>query len=219
MSDLVGWGLLSLRVAVLASIFGAAIAVPIAFVSARRRRWWISVMDAMLTVPLLLPPTVLGFALIVVLGRHGPIGWLVREVSGTTLLFTEAAAVIAATIVALPLIYLPAKSAFRAIDSELEDTARLWGASNWTLFWLISMPMARKGIIAGLVLGFARALGEFGATVMVLGIQGEQGKRTLPIAIWLDCSEGKYTDAWPAVLVLGLISVVVVSMYNRFMHL
>ncbi|MGN6505871.1 MAG: molybdate ABC transporter permease subunit [Tepidisphaeraceae bacterium] len=213
MSELLGWAGLSLRIAVMAVCLAAVVSIPVAFFTARRRSRWLSPLETLLVLPLVLPPTVAGYFLVVLLGRYGPIGWLTRSMIGHTLLFTEPAAVIAATIVVLPLIYLPTKSAFAEIDPELLDNARLLGASTARLFWHVSLPLGRRGIGAGLVLAFARALGEFGATVMVLGIHGQM--RTLPIAIYLDYESGDSGHAWPAIGVLLGISLMTMAVYNR----
>ena len=213
MSDLIGWAGLSLRIATAAVLIAACVCIPIAFFAARRRSRWLSVLETLLVLPLVLPPTVAGYFLVVLLGRFGPIGWATRHLIGHTLLFTEPAAVIAATVVILPLIYLPTKSAFSEIDKELVDNARLLGANGPRVFWHVSLPLARRGIGAGLVLGFARALGEFGATVMVLGIHGQT--QTLPIAIYLDYESGDAAHAWPAIGILLAISLVTMAIYNR----
>ena len=115
--------------------------------------------------------------------------------------------------VALPLLYLPAKAAFANVDRELEDLARLLGANPLQQFWHVSLPLARRGIASGLLLAFARALGEFGATIMVLG--DLPGQRTLPIAIYNDYVSGDIAAAWPGVVALSAISLAVVFFYNR----
>jgi molybdate transport system permease protein len=121
--------------------------------------------------------------------------------------------VIAALVVALPLLYLPAKAAFVSVDRELEDVARLLGAGKWRTFWQISLPLAKRQIAAGLFLAFARALGEFGATLMVLG--DLSGHRTLPIVIYDATAGSDYGQAIPAVLTLSAVSLVVVLVFNR----
>jgi molybdate transport system permease protein len=200
---------LSLRVAGTASLLAMAIAVPLAWVSARRRFAGKSVLEAVLLLPLVLPPTVIGYALIVLLGRHGLLGgWLEGS-----LLFRIEGAILAATVVALPLIYLPTRAAFASVDREMEDIARLMGASRAQTFWHVSLPMARRGIASGLMLGFARGLGEFGATVMVLGVQ--PGRLTLPISIYRDYERGTLAAALPAVLLLTAVSLAIVLLYNR----
>ena len=182
---------LSLEVAALATALAAAAAVPLAWAvasGARRRRGRGAgplprVAEAAVLLPLVLPPTVVGYAGVLALGRHGPAGWL-----GVPLVFTLPGAVLAATLVALPLVYLPARAAFEALEPELLDAARQLGAERGALLRHVALPMARGGIAAGLVLGFARALGEFGATLMVFGWQ--PGRTTLPIAIYAAFERG-----------------------------
>jgi len=157
---------------------------------------------------------VVGYGLIVLLGRRGWIGSMIaRHLNGYTILFRPEGAVIAALVVALPLLYLPAKAAFVSVDRELEDVARLLGAGRWRTFWQISLPLARRQIAAGLLLAFARALGEFGATLMVLG--DLSGRRTLPIVIYDATAGADYGQAIPAVLTLSAVSLVVVLIFNR----
>jgi molybdate transport system permease protein len=206
--------LFSLEVATGATILAAALAIPLAYVLARRRFTGKSVFEAFLTVPLVLPPTVIGYGLIVLLGKHGWIGGTIaRWFGGYTILFRPEGAVIAALVVAIPLLYLPARAAFASVERELEEVAKLLGASRWLIFWHVNLPLARKQIAAGLLLAFARALGEFGATVMVLGDLA--GRRTLSISIF-DATAGQdYGQALPAVLALSAVSLLVVFIYNR----
>jgi molybdate transport system permease protein len=207
-------GLFSLEIASSATALAALIAIPLAYVLCRRQFVGKSLLEALLTIPLVLPPTVVGYALIVLLGRRGILGaFIARWTSGYTILFRPEGAIVAALVVAFPLLYLPAKAGFASIDRELEDVARLLGAGRWRTFWQVSLPMAQRQIAAGLLLAFARALGEFGATMMVLG--DIPGRRTLPIVIY-DATAGQDdAQAWPAVLALAALSFLVVLIYNR----
>ncbi|MGA2233366.1 MAG: molybdate ABC transporter permease subunit [Tepidisphaeraceae bacterium] len=206
--------LFSLGIALMAAVFAALFAIPVAYALARKRFWGKSFLEALLTVPLVLPPTVVGYGLIVLMGRRGVVGQFVsRWFGGYTVLFRPEGAVLAAFVVALPLLYLPAKAAFVGVERELEDVAKLLGAGRWRTFWQVSLPLARRQIAAGLLLAFARALGEFGATIMVLGDLA--GRRTLPIVIF-DATNGQdYQAALPAVAALGAVSLAVVLLYNR----
>ncbi len=201
--------LLSLQIACAATVIALLIAIPLAYRISRRPFVGRSILEALLTVPLVLPPTVVGYLLIASLGADSMIGrWL-----DYSIVFTIQGAILAASVVAFPLIYLPARAAFTAIDAELEDAARVMGASRLQLFWHVGLPLARRGIAGGVLLGFARALGEFGATVMVLGIQPK--KLTLPISVYLDYEQGDLARAWPAVMVMLGVSLVVVTIHNR----
>lgn len=204
---------LSIRIAVLATIVVALIGVPLAYLTARRRFAGRSVLEALIILPLVLPPTVVGYFILVVLGARSPIGRALRDGFDYSFLFNWHGAVIASAVVSLPLVYLPARSAFASIEPELIDIARLTGASKLSTFWHVSLPLASKGIASGLMLAFARALGEFGATVMVMGDQTKQ--RTLPISIWNDYVGGQMADAAPAVILLSAVSLGVVLLYNR----
>lgn len=205
--------LLSLKVACWATAVVTLLAVPLAYAMARRDFRGKSLLEALLLVPLVLPPTVLGYFLLSMLGMRGPIGKLLRDTLDHSLLFHWHGAVVAAVVVALPLVYLPAKAGFAAVERELEEVARLLGASPAQVFWHVSLPIARRGIGSGLLLGFARALGEFGATMMVLG--NLPGRQTLPISIYSDYEAGEMARAVPAVAALTAVSLVVVVLYNR----
>ena len=171
--------------------------------------------DGILTAPLVLPPTVVGFFLLLLLGKYGPIGKFLR-LFDITVIFTWYAAVIAATVVAFPLMYKTALGAFQQIDTNLLASARTLGATEWQVFWRILLPLARPGLISGVLLAFARALGEFGATLMLAGsIPGKT--QTVPIAIFFAAESGDMTEAmlWVSVmLVLSLSIVVGVNYWN-----
>ena len=216
--------LLSLKIAVVATALTTLVAVPLAFVMAGRRRFFgKSVVEGLLLVPLVLPPTVVGYLIILLLGANG---WLTSWAHARfdySIMFRFEGAVIAAAVVALPMLYMPAKAAFAGIDADLVDTAVVMGATRLQLFRHVSLPLARRGIAAGLLLAFARALGEFGATVMVFGRQlsfAEDGRirfdrDTLPIAIYNAYEGGEPAAAAPAVVVLLITSLALVWAYNR----
>jgi molybdate transport system permease protein len=205
--------IISLRVSLGATIVTTLIGVPLAYWLARRRFAGRVVIETLLTLPLVLPPTVVGYLLIWFFGVRGWGGWALQHLFGVRLILSEAGAVVAATVVSLPLLFLPAKSAFASVDPELEDIGRLMGANRWQIFWHVSLPLARRGIASGLLLAFARALGEFGATVMVLG--DISGHRTLPISIYSDFLSGEGHAAIPAVILLSVVSLLVIWFYNK----
>ena len=208
MSELWSAMWLSVRVAGCATAVVAGVGVPLAFWLARARFVGRSLVEGVLLMPLVLPPTVVGYLLVWGLGREG-----LGRALGRSVLFTVGGAVAAAAVVALPLLLVPAKGAFASIDGELEDLALLLGANRAQVFWHVSLPLARRSIGSGLMLAFARALGEFGATVMVLGDM--EGRRTLPISIYSSYVDGELGKAWPAVLLLSWVSLLVVLVYNR----
>jgi molybdate transport system permease protein len=172
------------------------------------------VLDAILTFPLVLPPTVVGFILLLIIGKNGFIGKLLSYF-GISIIFTWYATVIAAAIVAFPLMYRTCSGAFAQIDRNLLNAARTLGASEWKLFWKVAVPLAFPGIASGTMLAFARALGEFGATLMVAGsIPGKT--QTIPIAIYFAVEAGDNNTAIMWVLLIFIISLVVLVLTEKW---
>ncbi len=170
---------LSLRVTALATLVIVAAGLPLAFVLARRSFRGRTALEVLTTLPLVLPPSVTGYYLLRALGRDNP---LMREL-GLNVLFTWQAAVIAATVVGLPLFVQAARAAIASVDPALENAARTLGSSELEVMWRVTLPLARRGLLAGVLLAAARALGEFGATLMVAGnIPGRT--QTLPLAVY-----------------------------------
>lgn len=199
--------MLTLRVATLATIFSSIFGISLAWFIAHKRFYGRSVVDVLCALPLVLPPTVLGYYLIVLLGRRGLIGsWLADM--GIQVMFSWQGAVIAATVVVFPLIYKSAKAAFESVDHSLEQAARTLGATELRIFFNISIPLAWRGIIAGVVLAFARGMGEFGATLMLAGnIVGQT--QTLSLAIYDAFQAGNDAKATVLVLITSLLCMVV----------
>ena len=155
--------------------------------------------------PMVLPPTVIGFFLIVIFGKNSIAGQAIEWLFKQPIIFTWWAAVIASTVVAFPLMYQSAKSGFQGVNLDIEEAARVDGASEWKVFLFISIPLASKALISGSILSFARALGEFGATLMFAGnIPGET--QTIPTAIYIAIDSGNMQMAW-----LWVISIVIIS--------
>ena len=174
---------LTLKVAGWATAINAVLGVAVGWLLARKRFVGRDFLDAVLTLPLVLPPTVLGYYLLVVIGKRGLLGGWLQSSFGINLIFTWQGAVIAATIVAFPLILRSVRTAFESVDPQLEKAARVLGLSEWAVFFRVTLPMAWPGVLAGILLVFARALGEFGATLMVAGsIPGRT--QTLSIAVY-----------------------------------
>lgn len=193
--------LLSLKVAAMATTAAAIIGVACARLLTRLRFTGKEAVETALLLPMVLPPTVLGFGLLLVLGRNGPF----ESVFGTNLLFTWWAAVIASAVVAFPLVYQNAKAAFEKVDPDQENAARTTGAGEARVFFTVSLPLAWPGIMSGLVLAFTRALGEFGATLMVAGnIPGKT--LTVPMVIYFAVESGDYATATPLVAIVLLLS-------------
>ncbi len=205
--------LLSLIVASSATVLAALVAIPLAHRLSRAHFRGQSAIETILTLPLVLPPTVVGYALVVLFGARGLLGSWLSDAFGYTPLFRVEGAVLAAAVVSFPLLYLPAKSAFRAIDPQMIEMAALLGASRTQTFWHVSLPVAANGIYGGIALCFARALGEFGATVMVFG--WNPGRLTMPIAVYSAYEQGDMSRALPIVLVLIGICFVLLALINR----
>ena len=205
---------LSIRVAVLATVLNAVIGIPLAYVLARRRFAGKTLVDLLVTLPLVLPPTVTGFYLIVLLGRRGWLGAPIYAATGWSIAFTWYAAVVAATVMALPLLVRTARAAIESVDRDLERAAHTLGRSEWRTALEVTLPLARNGIVAGLVLAFARALGEFGATLMLAGnIPGRT--TTVPLAIYTAVQTGESGEALGLVGILTLLSCVVLLIAGR----
>jgi molybdate transport system permease protein len=160
---------LSLRVASLATVVIVALGLPSGLVLARGRFPGKDLLAGLLLLPLVVPPTVLGYVLLQVFGRRGPLGGWLEHQLGVILVFHVSGAVIASTVAAFPLFLLPARSAFEGVDRALEDVARLLGRGEVSVFLTITLPLAWRGLAAGTVLAFVRALGDFGATLMLAG--------------------------------------------------
>ena len=182
---------LSVRVAVVATAANAVIGIPLAYLLARRRFAGRGLLDLLVTLPLVLPPTVTGYYLIVLLGRRGWLGAPLYALTGWSVAFTWWAAVVAATVMAMPLIVRTARAAIESVNPAYEKAAFTLGRSEWRTALEVTLPLARKGLLAGLVLAFARALGEFGATITFVGnIPGVT--QTVPSAIhtYIDTPNG-----------------------------
>jgi len=174
---------LTLKVAGWATAINLVLGVAAGWLLARRRFIGREFVDAVLTLPLVLPPTVMGYYLLVVIGKRGWLGHWLQQSFGVNLIFSWQGAVLAATIVAFPLVLKSARAAFESVDPQLEQAARVLGLNEWAVFFRVSVPMAWPGILAGTLLVFARSLGEFGATLMVAGsIPGRT--QTLSIAVY-----------------------------------
>ncbi len=199
---------LSLWVSASATLLATVVGVGLAYVLAKGRFRGRGLLEALATVPIVLPPTVLGYYLLTALGANSPFGQTWERWFGTPLVFTPTAAVIAASISALPFVVRTGRAALEEVDPRLEAVARVAGHREWKVALLVTLPVARRGLIAGVALGFARALGDFGATVMVAGnIPGHT--QTLPIAVYDYVQAGNDSAAATGALVLAGIAVVV----------
>lgn len=173
------------------------------------------VLDGIFTLPLVLPPTVMGFLLLIVLGVNRPVGKFLLQFLGIKIVFSWTATVIAAVVISFPLMYRSARSAFEQVDPNLIMAAKTLGLSDNRIFWTITMPLALPGVAGGGILAFARGLGEFGATAMIAGNIANE-TRTLPLAIYSEVAAGNMQTASSYVIIVLLISFIVVALTNYF---
>ena len=207
---------LSLKVAFWATIINLIIGVGSGYILARKNIWGKELIDTVLTLPMVMPPTVLGYYLLVLIGKNGFIGQWLEQYFNFNLIFTWQGAVIAATIVSFPLVFKPARAAFESLDSQLEQAARVLGISNAGVFLRITLPLAWRGILAGVLLAFARSLGEFGATLMVAGsIPGQT--QTLSIAVYEAVQSGDEHLANMLVLIISVVCIVLLLIISKLL--
>ncbi len=205
---------LTLKVATWATAINLLLGVAAGWLLARRRFIGREFVDAVLTLPLVLPPTVLGYYLLVVIGKRGWLGQWLQQAFGINLIFTWQGAVVAATIVAFPLVLRSARAAFETVDPQLEQAARVLGLNEWAVFFRVTLPMAWPGILAGVLLVFARSLGEFGATLMVAGsIPGRT--QTLSVAVYEAVQAGEDATANFLVAITSITCIVVLLAAGR----
>lgn len=173
------------------------------------------ILDGILTLPLVLPPTVIGFFLLIIFGVNRPIGKFLLEFLGVKIVFSWSATVIASVVIAFPLMYRSARGAFEQIDENFIMAGRTLGMSERKIFWKIIIPIALPGIASGGILAFARGLGEFGATAMIAGNIANK-TRTLPLAIYSEVAAGNMNLAFYYVLIVTIISFIIVVLTNYF---
>ncbi|MGE4298475.1 MAG: molybdate ABC transporter permease subunit [Desulfovibrionaceae bacterium] len=208
---------LTLKVAGLATLAALVSGLAAAYVLSRWRFPGRDVLDAVCTLPLVMPPTVLGYYLLVLIGRRGVFGQWLQATFGITLMFTWQGAVIAATVVAFPLVFKSARAALEGVGRQYEDAARTLGQGEWAVFLRVSLPLAFRGVLAGTMLAFARAMGEFGATLMVAGnLPGRT--QTLSLAVYSAVQAGKDDLANILVLVISVVCVAILVLTSRLLR-
>ncbi|ASK26546.1 molybdate ABC transporter permease subunit [Neisseria chenwenguii] len=209
--------LLSLKIAGTATLLNMVFGTAAGFLFARRRFVGRDFLDTVFTMPMVLPPTVLGYYLLVVFGRNGSVGVWLKETFNFNLIFTWQGAVAAAAAVTFPLVFKPARAAFEEVNPQLEQAARVLGLSEAAVFFRVSLPLAWRGILAGVLLAFARALGEFGATLMIAGsIPGQT--QTLSIAIYEAVQAGDDMLANGLVVLVSAVCVVILLAAGRLLR-
>lgn len=206
--------ILTLKIASISTIFVTILGIFIAYILAKREFTGKWLAEVLVTLPLVLPPTVTGYILVFLLGKNGIFGSIFTKITGSGILFTWQAAVIAAFVVSLPMMVKPATSAIGAVDRNVEEAACVLGRSEFETALYITLPLAKKGIIAGCVLSFARAIGEFGATLMVAGnIPGKTS--TMPLSIYGAYQAGNDELANLLVIVLVVISLITIAVTSK----
>jgi molybdate transport system permease protein len=209
---------LSLKVASVATLLALVAGVGLGWVFARKRFPGRSVLEAVCMLPLVLPPTVIGYAILVAAGRRSPLGSWLREHLDYSIIFSWHGAVVASAVVALPLVLKSASAAFAGVDRSLEAAASTLRQSPFSVFLRVTLPLAWPGILAGTLLAFARAMGEFGASLMVAGSIPKQ-TQTLSMAIYDAAQSGNDDLALLLVAVTSLLSITVLVLSNRFFSL
>ncbi|MBM7855070.1 molybdate transport system permease protein [Desulfohalotomaculum tongense] len=206
--------ILSIRVGLIAVLVVTCLGLPLARLMARRDFPGKNILEAIITLPMVLPPSVVGYGLLMLIGKNGILGKTLYNM-GITIIFTWWAAVLAATVVSFPLMYQSAGAAFKSVDVNYEKAARTLGAGEVRIFFTVTLPLALPGIIAGVVLSFARAMGEFGATLMVAGnIPGQT--QTMPLAIYFAVEAGDNATARALVTIITVFSFAVIYCVNRW---
>ena len=204
---------ISIKTSLLSTIITLIIGVPIAYVIATRNSKFKGLIDGLITLPLVLPPTVVGFFLLLLCGKNGPIGIFLKNTFDITLIFSWPATVISAIVVSFPMIYRTTRSSFEQIDTNIISAARTLGLSEFKIFYKIAVPITYPGIIGGIVLTFARAMGEFGATLMLAGnIPGKT--QTMPLAIFFAVEGGDMKQAMLWVLIIIIFSFSMILLMN-----
>jgi molybdate transport system permease protein len=205
---------LTLKVAGVATLVSLVVGVTLAFLVARSRFWGREGLDSVCTLPLVMPPTVLGYYLIVLVGRQGWLGHWLQATWGISLIFTWQGAVLAAAVASLPLVYKSARAALEGVDPNLENAARTLGLSELGVFFRVSLPLAWRGILAGIMMAFARAMGEFGATLMVAGnLPGKT--QTLSIAVYDAFQAGNDQAATVLVIIISIVCLTILMVSGK----
>lgn len=208
--------ILSIKVALLATVIAFILGVFFAYLLTKKNVPGKNIWETILILPMILPPSIVGYLLLKVFGKRGPIGAFLLDTFGVQVVFTWIACVIAACVVALPLMYQNAKGAFQSVDHSYELAARTLGSSPFKVFITVTFPLSGPGIVSGIILTFARALGEFGATLMLAGnIPGKT--QTIPTAIYYAVVVGKDEEATTLVAIMVLFSFALVFGLNMWL--
>ena len=204
---------ISFRVALISTMIVTIFGILISKWLYNKNRYWVNLLESFIILPIVLPPTVLGFILLIIFSTRSPVGEFFTNILHLPVVFTLTGAVIASVIVSFPLMYQHTVNGFRSIDSKMLNTERTMGASETKIFFKLVLPLSKRSILAGIMMSFARAIGEFGATLMVAGYIPDK-TNTLPLEIYFLVEQGKENEAWLWVLVLVAFAVTVIATIN-----
>jgi len=208
---------ISLKISITATTIVLILGIIFAFISVNKDFIGKNIFETLLTMPLVIPPSITGYVLLVVLGKHGFIGKLIYEITGKRIIFTWGAAVIAAVIVSLPLMYQSIKATLLSVKKGYIEGAQMLGATKKQRFLYVILPLSLRGIIAGIVLSFCRAMGEFGATLMVAG--NMPGKtQTIPLAVYFAVEAGDWKKAnilLGVVVISSFLGIYLIDKFNK----
>ena len=207
--------LISLKVVIIAVTITFIISLSTVFIIEKNKSKWVKILDFIMILPLFIPPSATGYLILIILGRRGFIGRLLEQYFGISVIFTLSAAVIASTVVTIPIMYQSIKSAVLEVDDEIKNAAKICGANRFTIFTKIVLPLSRRGILNGIILSFARAFGEFGATILVAGnIPGKT--QTLPMALYYAMESNNDTEATKILLIILVVALILMNLYSYF---
>ena len=207
--------LISLKVVIIAVTITFIISLSTVFIIEKNKSKWVKIIDFIMVLPLFIPPSATGYLILISLGRRSFIGRLLNDNLGISIIFTLSAAVIASIVVTVPIMYQSIKSAVLDIDSEIKNAAKICGAGRFTIFTKIVLPLSGRGILNGIILSFARAFGEFGATILVAGnIPGKT--QTLPMALYYAMETNNDVEARKILLIILIVALILMNLYSYF---
>lgn len=207
--------IISIKTAVMSTAIVLILGIIFALISVKKEFVGKNIFETLLTMPLVIPPSITGYLLLIILGKNGPIGKLIYEISGGRIIFTWWAGVIAAVVVSIPLMYQSIKASLLSVEDGYLETAQLLGANRIQRFFYVTLPLSKSGILAGIVLSFCRAMGEFGATLMVAG--NMPGKtQTIPLAVYFAVDAGDWKKANILMAVVVVSSFMAIYAIDRF---
>lgn len=207
----------SIKVVLISLIITLGISIVAIKILTRKTTKFKKIIETFIILPMFIPPSAIGYLILIICGKNGPIGKILNENFNTSIIFTLSAAVIAAVIVTLPIMYQSIKVAVLSVDEDVKDAARAGGASEFQVFTKITLPLSRRGILTGILLSFARAFGEFGATILVAGnIPGKT--QTLPMSMYYAIENNNNKEAVTILIIVFIIAVFLMSLYSYLIN-